>query len=73
MFLRVSRTLFRMSLVIVVRRMLCSVRLAMDYVELFVLYNIYTVSTQHQNSDIMYATGYTVATCLDRKRSSSGQ
>ena len=39
------------------------------------LYNIlYTVSTQqHQYSDIMYAIGYTVATCFDRKRSSSDQ
>jgi len=34
---------------------------------------LYTVSTQHQYSDIMYAVGYTVATCFDRKRSSSGQ
>ena len=31
-FLCVSRTLFRMSLVMVVRRMLWSVRLVMDYV-----------------------------------------
>jgi len=32
---------------------------------------IYTVSTQqHQYSNIMYVTGYTVATCFDRKRSS---
>ena len=39
------------------------------------LYNIlYTVSTQQQKySNIMYAIGYTVATCFDRKRSSSGQ
>jgi len=38
------------------------------------LYNIlYTVSTQHQYNDIMYAIGYTVATCFDRKRPSSGQ
>jgi len=33
-----------------------------------------TVSTQqHQYSDIMYAKGYTVATCFNCKRSSSGQ
>jgi len=37
MFFCVSRTLFRMSLVMVVHRMLCSVRLVMDYVEVFVL------------------------------------
>jgi len=38
------------------------------------LYNIlYTVSTQQQYSYIMNAIGYTVATCFDRKRSSSGQ
>ena len=39
------------------------------------LYNIlYTVNTQqYQYSDIMYAVGYTVATCFDPKRSSSGQ
>jgi len=39
------------------------------------LYNtLYTVSTQqHQCSDIIYAIGYTVAKCFDRKRSSSGQ
>jgi hypothetical protein len=36
-FLYVSRTLFRMSLAMVVSLMLCSVRLAMDYVEVFVL------------------------------------
>ena len=38
------------------------------------LYNIlYTVSTQqHQYNVIMYAIGYTVATCFDRKLSSSG-
>ena len=35
---------------------------------------LYTISTQqHQYSNIMYAIGYTVATCCDRKRSSSGQ
>jgi len=39
------------------------------------MYNIlYTVSTQQlQYSDITYAVGYTVATCFDSKRSSSGQ
>jgi len=39
------------------------------------VYNIlHTISTQqYQYSDIMYAIGYTVATCFDRKRSSSGQ
>jgi len=39
------------------------------------LYNIlYTVSTQqHQYSNITHAIGYTMATCFDRKRSSSGQ
>jgi len=32
---------------------------------------LYTVSTQqHQYSNIMYAIGYTVATCFDRQRSS---
>jgi len=36
-FLYVSRTLLRMSLVMDVRRMLCSVRLVMGYVEVFVL------------------------------------
>ena len=35
---------------------------------------LYTVNTQqHQYSDIMYAVGYAVAACFDRKRSSSGQ
>jgi len=35
---------------------------------------IYTVSTQqHQYSNIMFAVGYTVATCFNRKWSSSGQ
>jgi len=39
------------------------------------LYDIlYTVSTQqHPYRDIMYAIVYTVATCFDRKRSSSGR
>jgi len=40
-----------------------------------ILYNIlYTVSTQqYRYSNIMYVIGYTMATCFDRKRSSSGQ
>jgi len=33
----VSRKLFRMNLVLDVRRMLCSLRQVMDYVEVFVL------------------------------------
>jgi len=39
------------------------------------LYNIlYKVSTQqHKYNDIMYAIDYIMATCFDRKRSSSGQ
>ena len=36
-------------------------------------YIIYRQYTTHQYSDIMYAIGYTVATCFDRKPSSSGQ
>ena len=40
----------------------------------YIMYVLYTVSTQqHQYSNIMYAIGYIVATCFDRKRSSSGQ
>jgi len=41
---------------------------------LFVNNILYTVRTQeHQYSNIMYATSYTMATCFDRKQSSSGQ
>ena len=48
------------------------------YRAIFLLCNLYntlhTVSTQqHQYSDIIYAIGYTLATCFDRKRSSSSQ
>jgi len=42
-------------------------RLVVNLTEAIPLCNIlYTVSTQHQYSDIMYAIGYTVATCFDR-------
>ena len=53
----------------------CLVRRAMkNQSNLLILYNIlHTVSTQHQYSNIMYAIGYTMATCFDRKRSSTGQ
>ena len=34
---------------------------------------LHNVSTHNQYSNIMYAIGYTVATCFERERSSSGQ